>query len=83
VDFTDAAGKASWPITSASFILIHKNQADAAKGKEVLKFFEWAYKNGGASATELDYVAIPASVVKLVEESWKAQIKDNAGKAVW
>ncbi|WP_236905512.1 hypothetical protein [Collimonas arenae] len=48
-----------------------------------MKFFEWAYKNGGAAATELDYVAIPASVVKLVEESWKAQIKDNAGKAVW
>ncbi|WP_062114500.1 phosphate ABC transporter substrate-binding protein PstS [Collimonas pratensis] len=83
VDFTDAAGKTSWPITSASFILIHKTQADAAKGKEVLKFFEWAYKNGGKSATELDYVAIPESVVKLVEESWKAQIKDNAGKAVW
>jgi phosphate transport system substrate-binding protein len=83
LDFTDAAGKSSWPITSASFILMHKTQADAAKGKEVLKFFEWAYKNGGASAAELDYVAMPASVVKLVEESWKAQIKDNAGKAVW
>lgn len=83
VDFTDAAGKTSWPITSASFILMQKSQADAAKGKEVLKFFEWAYKNGGAAATEMDYVALPASVVKLVEESWKAQIKDNAGKAVW
>jgi phosphate transport system substrate-binding protein len=83
LDFTDAAGKNSWPITSASFILVHKTQADPAKAKEVLKFFEWAYKNGGAAATELDYVAMPASVVKLVEESWKAQIKDNAGKAVW
>jgi len=83
VDFTDAAGKHSWPITSASFILLHKSQADAAKGKEVLKFFDWAYKNGGAAATELDYVAIPASVVKLVTEAWKTEVKDSAGKSVW
>jgi len=46
VDFTDAAGKNSWPISSATFILLHKAQAaDGAKGKEVLKFFDWAYKN--------------------------------------
>lgn len=83
VDFTDASGKHSWPITSASFILLQKSQADGAKGKEVLKFFEWAYKNGGAAATELDYVAIPASVVKLVNEAWKSDIKDSAGKAIW
>ncbi|KAF3999357.1 phosphate ABC transporter substrate-binding protein PstS [Glaciimonas immobilis] len=83
LDFTDAAGKNSWPITSASFILLHKSQADGVKGKEVLKFFDWAYKNGGASATELDYVAIPASVVKLVTEAWKNDIKDSAGKAIW
>ncbi|MDB5798224.1 MAG: pstS, partial [Paucimonas sp.] len=47
---TDQAGKQSWPITGASFILMHKTQADAAKGREVLKFFDWAYKNGGAMA---------------------------------
>ncbi|PUA19262.1 phosphate ABC transporter substrate-binding protein PstS [Glaciimonas sp. PCH181] len=83
VDFTDAAGKNSWPITSASFILLHKSQADAAKGKEVLKFFDWAYKNGGAAATELDYVAIPSSVVKLVNDAWKSEVKDTAGKSIW
>jgi len=83
VDFTDAGGKHSWPITSASFILVHKSQADAAKGKEVLKFFDWAYKNGGTAATELDYVAIPPTVVKLVTEAWKAEVKDSAGKPVW
>nr|WP_228124528.1 phosphate ABC transporter substrate-binding protein PstS [Glaciimonas soli] len=83
VDFTDAAGKTSWPITSATFILLHKTQADAAKGKEVLKFFDWAYKNGGAAATELDYVALPESVVKLVTDAWKKEITDTAGKAIW
>jgi phosphate transport system substrate-binding protein len=83
VDFTDAAGKNSWPISSATFILLHKKQADSAKGQAVLKFFNWAYKNGGAAAAELDYVPLPASVIKLVETSWKANVKDSAGKALW
>ncbi|GAB3544157.1 phosphate ABC transporter substrate-binding protein PstS [Noviherbaspirillum agri] len=83
VVLTDQPGKNSWPMTGASFILMHKAQADAAKGKEVLKFFDWAYKNGGAMATELDYVAMPAPVVKLVQDAWKAQLKDASGKAIW
>lgn len=83
VVLTDQPGKNSWPITGATFMLLHKNQADGAKGKDVLKFFEWAYKNGGAMATELDYVAMPAPVVKLIEESWKANLKDASGKQVW
>ena len=80
---TDQPGKASWPITGATFVLMHRQQADAAKGKEVLKFIDWAYKNGSAMATELDYIPMPASVVTLIENSWKAQIKDSAAKAVW
>ncbi|HYC42705.1 MAG TPA: phosphate ABC transporter substrate-binding protein PstS [Noviherbaspirillum sp.] len=83
VVLTDQAGKNSWPITGASYILMHKAQADSAKGKEVLKFFDWAYKNGGAMATELEYVSMPAPVVKLVQDAWKAQLKDGSGKAVW
>src|SRR5476649_179915 len=80
VVLTDQAGKNSWPITGASFILMHKAQADAAKGKEVLKFFDWAFKNGGAAAADLDYVPLPASVVKLVQDAWKANLKDASGK---
>lgn len=83
VVLTDQPGKNSWPITGASFILMHKSQADTAKGKEVLKFFDWAFKNGGAMATELEYVSMPAPVVKLVQDAWKAQIKDGSGKAIW
>jgi phosphate transport system substrate-binding protein len=83
VVLTDQAGKTSWPITGVSFILMHKNQADAAKGKEVVKFFDWAFKNGGAAAAELDYVPMPASVVKLVQDSWKANLKDASGKAIY
>jgi phosphate transport system substrate-binding protein len=80
VVLTNQPGKTSWPITGASFILMHKTQPDAAKAREVLKFFEWSYKNGGAMAEELDYVAMPAPVVKLVQDGWKAQFKDAAGK---
>jgi len=80
---TDQPGKGSWPMTSASFILMHKAQADAAKAKEVLKFFDWAYKNGGAMASELDYVAMPDAVVKLVQDAWKKELADSAGKAIW
>ncbi|MFJ7565800.1 phosphate ABC transporter substrate-binding protein PstS [Herminiimonas sp. NPDC097707] len=83
VVLTNQVGKASWPITGASFILLHKSQASAERAKEVLKFFDWSYKNGGAMAAELDYVAMPPAVVKQVQESWKANVKDASGKAVW
>ena len=83
VVLTDQAGKDAWPITGASFILMHRSQADSAKGREVLKFFDWAYKEGGAMATELDYVAMPPAVVKQVADLWKADVKDATGKAVW
>jgi phosphate transport system substrate-binding protein len=62
---------------------MHKQQADAAKGKEVVKFFDWAFKNGGTAAAELDYVPLPTSVVKLVQDSWKANLKDASGKAIY
>jgi phosphate transport system substrate-binding protein len=80
---TDQPGKASWPITGVSYILMHKSQADAAKGKEVLKFFEYSFKNGDAAAVELDYVPLPDSVTKLVADAWKANLKDASGKAIW
>jgi phosphate transport system substrate-binding protein len=83
VVLTDQAGKTSWPITGVSFILMHKQQADANKGREVVKFFDWAFKNGDAAATELDYVPLPDSVVKQVQSSWKANLKDASGKALY
>ncbi|MBD8531114.1 MULTISPECIES: phosphate ABC transporter substrate-binding protein PstS [unclassified Massilia] len=83
VVLTDQPGKASWPITGASYILLHKSQADGVKGKEVLKFFDWAYKNGDAAAAELDYVPMPDAVTKLVQDAWRANVKDAGGKAIW
>lgn len=80
---TNQPGKQSWPATGASFILMHKSQADALTGRAVLKFFDWAYKNGGQMATELEYVPIPAPVVKQIQELWKASFKDSAGAPIW
>jgi phosphate transport system substrate-binding protein len=80
---TDQPGKTSWPITGASFILMHTKQDKPASASEVLKFFDWAYKNGKGMAAELDYVPMPESVTKVVADAWKAQIKDGAGKPVW
>jgi phosphate transport system substrate-binding protein len=80
---TDEPGKASWPITGASFILMHKIQDKPEQAKEVLKFFDWAFVNGDKMATELDYVPMPDNVVKLMQSAWKAQIKGADGKAVY
>jgi phosphate transport system substrate-binding protein len=80
---TNQPGKASWPMTGASFILMHKQQEKAENAKEVLKFFDWSFKNGAKMADELDYVPMPDPVVKLIQSTWKSQLKDAAGKAVY
>jgi phosphate transport system substrate-binding protein len=72
---TDQPGAASWPITGASFILIHAEPADPAAAAEALKFFDWSYKNGADMAKELDYVPLPAALIKQIEATWKTEIK--------
>ena len=67
---TDQKGKDAWPITGASFIIMHKKQVDPLVGKAVLKFFNWAFNNGAAMATELDYVPLPKSVQDKVRVEW-------------
>ena len=80
---TDQAGKASWPITGASFILIHKVQEKPDSAREVFRFFDWSFKNGGKMASELDYVPMPEAVVKLIRSTWKDQVKDQQGKPLY
>jgi len=72
---TDAGGAKSWPIAGSTFILMHKNQTNAAQGTEALKFFKWAYAQGEASAKEMHYVPIPLRAAKDIEAKWKAEIK--------
>ena len=79
---TDEPGKDSWPISGATFILMHKMQEKPATGKEVLKFFDWAYANGGKLASELDYVPLPENVQNLIRKAWKDQIRDTSGSSL-
>jgi phosphate transport system substrate-binding protein len=81
ISLNNQAGEKAWPITSASFILMHKAATDPKRSAEALKFFKWSLANGGKLAVDLDYVPMPANVVKQIENSWK-DIKDASGKAV-
>ncbi len=79
---TNQPGAESWPITGASFILIHKDQKTAGTARAMFKFFDWCYKNGADAATKLNYVPIPESVYTMVEETWKNDVKAD-GATVW
>ena len=72
---TDQPGEASWPITAATFILMHKEPTDKAASAEAVKFFKWAFAKGDKMAEELDYIPMPDPVVKLIEKTWSADIK--------
>jgi phosphate transport system substrate-binding protein len=67
---TDQKGQKAWPITGASFIIMHKKQQDPLTGRAVLKFFSWAFNNGSKMAEELDYVALPKSLQDKVRVEW-------------
>ena len=74
VILANQAGAETWPMTSATWILLHRQPADKAATAEALKFFAWSYKNGAKMAEELDYVPMPESVVKSVEAMWAKDI---------
>jgi len=78
----DQPGANAWPITAATFILVPVKPEDPAKAREVLAFFDWAYKNGDAAASQLDYVPLPAAVKDLVRKQWSA-VKSADGQAVY
>lgn len=78
---TEQAGKDTWPLTGATFIMMHKAQEKPVNAANALKFFEWAFNNGDKMATELEYVTLPDAVKSLVRKQW-GDIKDGAGKSV-
>lgn len=78
---TDQPGKESWPLTGATFIIMHKSQDKPAQAASALKFFDWAYSSGDKMAAELEYVPLPESVKVLVRKQW-AEVKDPAGKVI-
>lgn len=78
---TDQPGEASWPITSATFILMHKVQDKPAQAAATLDFFDWAYKSGDTEANDLDYIPMPQNVKDIVTRAWQS-IVDASGKPI-
>ena len=76
-------GAASWPMTAATFILIPKQPQDVAAAISALKFFAWAYAKGGKMAEELDFVPMPANVVKEIEAMWAKSVTGSDGKPLY
>ena len=81
ISLNNQAGEKTWPITGATFILMHKKVDNASKSAEVLKFFDWALTKGQPQASALEYIPLPDAVVAKIKESWK-QITDASGKPV-
>jgi phosphate transport system substrate-binding protein len=79
---TDEPGKNAWPITGATFVVIHAVQDKPAQGAAVLKFFDWSFANGDAMADQLDYVPLPTAVKDLIRHEW-SNVKDASGKPVY
>lgn len=79
----DQSGKYAWPITSSTFIVIHKKYNDRNKCKEILKFFDWAYRYGANQANDLDYATLPDAVINYIHMAWKRDLKDVHGNNIW
>lgn len=79
---TEQPGKEAWPITGATFILMHKSQDKPESASNALKFFEWAYSSGDKMAADLDYVPMPDTVKTMIRKLWADNIKDASGKAI-
>jgi phosphate transport system substrate-binding protein len=83
VILADQPGESTWPMTAATFILVYKKPDDAAATAEALKFFDWAYKNGGQMAADLAYIPMPEAVVKDIESRWASEIVGPDGKPLF
>jgi phosphate transport system substrate-binding protein len=76
ISMVNAKGATSWPVSTASFILMYKDPSDKNLSKEAIKFFDWAFKNGKGMAAELDYVPLPDALTKQIRERVWTQIKN-------
>jgi phosphate transport system substrate-binding protein len=83
ISLTNQAGAQAWPITGATFILVHKSPDKPDQVVETLKFFDWAYRSGDQLASVLDYVPLPENVAEQVRQVWTKEIKDKSGKPLY
>ncbi len=83
VSLIDQHGADSWPIVSATFAILPMNPQDPSRSSNVVKFFDWAYKNGSDLAKGLEYIALPASVQDAVRNAWRTEVKGPDGAPVF
>jgi phosphate transport system substrate-binding protein len=83
VVITEQPGADTWPITTATWILMYKKPQDPAASAAALKFFAWAYDKGSKMAEELDYIPMPANIVASVKKTWATEVKDASGKPLF
>jgi len=83
VILSDQPGARSWPMTAATFIVMHREPRDQAAAGEALKFFDWAYTKGSKMAEDIDFSPMPAPVVSAIENTWALSIKDSTGKPLF
>jgi phosphate transport system substrate-binding protein len=74
ISLVNQPGANAYPVVTASFILMYKEPANKAESAEVLKFFDWAFKNGKGLATELDYVPLPDALTNQIRQRVWSQI---------
>jgi phosphate transport system substrate-binding protein len=78
---TNQPGKDAWPITGATFIMMHSKQDKPQQATQALRFFDWAFANGDKMSDELDYVPLPQAVEDMIRQQW-GKITDGSGKPV-
>lgn len=83
VVLTNQPGTQSWPISGASFILLHKEQRNVATARTMLSFFDWSFKHGDSVAKALGYVPLPQGVVEQVENAWTNKLHGAKGQTLW
>ena len=82
ISLNNQKGENAWPLTSATFILAYAKPDKVEETREVLKFFDWAFKNGDKLALDVEYVPLPANVKDQIRQAWKG-ITDPAGKPLY
>lgn len=80
---TDQIGSESWPLATATYIIISRSPAEAFGTEEALKYFDWTFRKGNLIAQNLGFVLIPPEAMQSVRDLWKMQIKDRAGRPLW
>jgi phosphate transport system substrate-binding protein len=74
VDLVDTDGAGNWPIVATTFILLPRDPPDPSRSAAVMKFFDWAYRNGKAQAEQLGYLVLPPAIRQSVRDRWQTQV---------